>query len=136
MLFNRNHTVIWAIVGMSGLTLITPVQAQQKNVVTLIVERPTERGSSGPEPILRAALQVLHVAAYTTRNWTLRDEVPRKQINALWEAIHDIPDLVKRWRSDEESLRELRGYLKEYDKSWDSPRLIVIFDQALKDPMA
>jgi hypothetical protein len=88
-----------------------------------------------PEPILRAALRVLHVAAYTTRNWTLGEEVvPRQQINALWEAIHEIPDLIKRWRGDEESLRELKMYLREYDQRWSSPKFEEIFDQALNDP--
>ena len=87
-----------------------------------------------PEPILRASLRVLHVAAYTTRNWTLGDDVSRKQINDLWEAIHEIPDLVKRWHRDEEDVRELRLYLKEYDKKWSSPKLEQIFDQALNGP--
>ena len=88
-----------------------------------------------PEPILRAALRVLYVAAYTTRNWTLsEDVVSRQQLNALWEAIHDIPDLIKRWRGDEESLKQLRMYFREYDQRWDSPKLEGIFDQALHDP--
>ncbi len=87
-----------------------------------------------PEPILRAALRVLHVAAYTTRNWALSEEVSRQQIYALWEAIHEIPDLIKRWRGDEESLQELRMYLREYRERWDSPNLETIFDQALNDP--
>lgn len=91
--------------------------------------------SLAPEPILRAALRVLHVAAYTTRNWTLSEAVvPRQQVNALWEAIHEIPDLIKRWRGDEESLRELRMYLREYDQRWPFPKLEAIFDQALNDP--
>jgi hypothetical protein len=89
-----------------------------------------------PEPILRAALRVLHVAGYTTRNWTLVEQevVPRQQVGALWEAIHEIPDLIKRWRGDEESLKELRMYLQEYDQRWSFPKLEEIFDQALHDP--
>lgn len=87
-----------------------------------------------PEPILRAALRVVHVAAYTTRNWTIADGVSRKQIYDLWEAIHEIPDLIKRWRGDEESLRELRMYLREYDQKWDAPKLEMIFDDALRNP--
>jgi hypothetical protein len=88
-----------------------------------------------PDPILRAALRILHLAAYTTRNWTLRDDVvPRQQINALWEAIHEIPDLLKRWRGEEDSLRELRMYLREYDQKWSFPKLEQTFDQALNDP--
>ncbi|MGB8367993.1 MAG: hypothetical protein WCF71_01730 [Verrucomicrobiia bacterium] len=86
-----------------------------------------------PEPILRAALRVVFVSAYTTRNWALDEAISRKQIYDLWEAIHEIPDLIKRWRGDEESLRELRMYLQEYDQRWDSPKLETIFDQALHD---
>lgn len=77
---------------------------------------------------------MLHVAAYTTRNWTLAEGVSRKQINALWEAIHEIPDLIKSWRGDEEGLRELRMYLRDYDQRWDTPKLEDIFDQALHGP--
>jgi hypothetical protein len=87
-----------------------------------------------PEPILRASLWVLHVAAYTTRNWTLGEEISRKQINDLWEAIHEIPDLVKRWRGDDECLREIQMYLREYDQRWNSPNLEQIFDRAMNDP--
>jgi hypothetical protein len=87
-----------------------------------------------PEPILRACLRVLYAAACTTRNWTLSEEVSRKQINDLWEAIHEIPDLIKRWRGDEEGLRELRMYFREYRERWPSPDLQSIFDQALNDP--
>jgi hypothetical protein len=62
-----------------------------------------------PEPILRAALYVVHVAAYTTRNWTYADGWPRQQMYDLWEALHEVPDLVTRWRPDAE--RELLMYL-------------------------
>ena len=82
-----------------------------------------------PEPILRAALRVVFVAAYTTRNWTCSDEVPRKQINDLWEALHEVPDLVTRWRGDAEE--ELLRYFHEYDEKWPEPRLRAIYDQAL-----
>ena len=73
------------------------------------------------QPILRAALYVLHVAAYTTRNWTLSDTVTRKQVNDLWEATHVVPDLLTRWRPDAE--RELLMYFDEYDGKWPAPRL-------------
>ena len=33
-----------------------------------------------PEPILRAVLYVVQVAASTTRNWTRTDQVSRQQI--------------------------------------------------------
>ncbi len=88
-------------------------------------------GTMAPEPILRAALRVLFVASYTTRNWTLNEEVSRRQVNDLWEAIHVIPDLLCRWRDDAES--ELIMYLDEYDHKWPSPGLREIYEQALGD---
>ena len=88
-----------------------------------------------PEPVLRAALRVLHVAAYTTRNWGLSEDISRAQIYDLWEAMHVIPDLIMRWRDDEECLRELRMYLREYAERWSSPNLEAVFDQALNDPL-
>ncbi|WP_417386505.1 hypothetical protein [Gimesia sp.] len=87
-----------------------------------------------PEPTLRAALRVLHVAAYTTRNWTLKEEISREQINDLWEAIHVIPSLIEHWRDNEECQRELRRYLQEYDERWDDLKLEVRFDDALNHP--
>lgn len=84
-----------------------------------------------PENILRAALRVLHVAGYTTRNWTLGDDVSREQINDLWEAIHEIPELLKNWRSDAEN--ELRTYLREYNEKWPEPQLTVIFEDGQKE---
>jgi hypothetical protein len=83
-----------------------------------------------PEPILRATLRVLHVAAYTTRNWTLTDGVSRRQINDLWEAIHVIPDLLTRWRPDAEA--ELIWYFDEYDGKWPTPQLRAIYQQYLE----
>lgn len=83
-----------------------------------------------PEPILRAALRVVHVAAYTTRNWTLGEEVSRKQINDLWEAVHEVPSLVTRWGPGAES--ELLMYFDEYDHKWPDPGLRHIYEQHLK----
>jgi hypothetical protein len=84
-----------------------------------------------PEKILKASLRVLFVAAYTTRNWTLSEDVSRKQINDLWEAIHEIPDLLKRWRADAET--ELLMYLKEYNEKWDAPNLLEVYQEGLKE---
>lgn len=83
-----------------------------------------------PESTLRAALRVVYVAAYTTRNWTLRDDAPRRQINDLWEAIHVIPDLLCRWHNNAE--HELLEYLDEYDAKWQEPSLRAIYETALQ----
>jgi len=86
--------------------------------------------SLAPEPILLATLRVVHVAAYTTRNWTLGGEISRKQINDLWEALHEVPSLVARWRPDAET--ELLRYFDEYDSKWPNPRLRQIYEQHLE----
>jgi hypothetical protein len=86
-----------------------------------------------PEPILRAALQVVHVAAYTTRNWTLTDKRSRQQIYDLWEALHVVPSLVTRWRPEAE--RELLMYFDEYDCKWPSPRLREMYERHLEQAL-
>ena len=83
-----------------------------------------------PEPILRAALYVVHVAASTTRNWTYRDGWPRQQVYDLWEALHEVPILLTRWRPDAE--RELLMYLDEYDRKWPTPRLREMYQRHLE----
>lgn len=83
-----------------------------------------------PEPVLRAALRVLFVAASTSRNWTLTEEVSRKQLNDLWEALHEVPDLLGRWRHDAE--RELLMYLDEYDHKWPAPALRTTYEEELQ----
>ena len=70
---------------------------------------------------MQAALEVMFMCAYTTRNWTLDDSISRKQINDLWEAVHEIPSLLTRWRADAEA--ELLMYFEEYDSKWPSPAL-------------
>ena len=85
---------------------------------------------TAPEPILKASLRVLFIAGCYTRNWTLSDKVPRKQINDPWEAIHEIPDLLTRWTPEAEI--ELREYLEEYNQKWESPELTTIFENTLK----
>jgi hypothetical protein len=82
-----------------------------------------------PEPILRAALRVVFIAACATRNWTCGDEVTRKQINDLWEALHEVPDLVTCWHDGAEE--ELLRYLDEYDEKWPEPCLRAIYDDAI-----
>lgn len=74
-----------------------------------------------PDDVLRGALHVLFIAGVYTRNWTLNDEVSRRQINDLWEALHEVPDLLTRWHDD--SSQELERYLQEYKEKWDEPDL-------------
>jgi len=88
-------------------------------------------GEFAPQDVMRGALRVLFVAAYTTRNWTLNEDVSRKQINDLWEAIHELPSLLYNWRGVD-SERDLDYYLKEYNQNWETPDLLSIYEQARK----
>jgi hypothetical protein len=82
-----------------------------------------------PEKILNGALRVLSIAAVYTRSCTLADEVSRKRINDLWEAIHEIPDLLTRWCDDSEA--ELVMYLQEYGQKWKEPNLEAAYADGL-----
>ena len=84
---------------------------------------------SVPPDVLRGALRVLYVAGYTTRNWTLNEEVSRKQINDLWEAVHEIPSVLMHWRGTEEFEHALQIYLNGYVREWKTPDLNLIYKQ-------
>jgi hypothetical protein len=51
----------------------------------------------------------------------------------LADAVHNIPDLVRRWEGVDEGL--LRGMLADFDQKWGSKstcRLLVAYEEALK----
>jgi hypothetical protein len=81
-----------------------------------------------PEHIVRGGLQVLFVAACATRNATITAPLPRARLNALWEAVHEIPALLARWRDDGEA--ELLRYLDEYDVQFDDLYLRATYEHA------
>jgi|GEM_PF-5490789 len=85
-----------------------------------------------PPHILFAALKALHCAAYTTRNWCLDETISRKQIGDLWEVMHEVPDILTRWRG-EETERELHMYLKVYTEKWKQPNLQAYYEDYLDD---
>ena len=81
-----------------------------------------------PEHVIRGALHVLFVAACATRNATIAEPVPRARINALWEAVHEIPAVLARWRDDAEA--KLLRYLDEYDDRFDDLHLRAAYEHA------
>jgi hypothetical protein len=85
-----------------------------------------------PEDITRGALRVLYVAALTTRNWTLSDEISRKQLNDLWESLHEVPNLLMRWDGTPEMEKELESYFAEYTKKWKTPDFVSMYKQYKK----
>jgi hypothetical protein len=81
-----------------------------------------------PEHVVRGGLHVLFIAACATRNATTSGPVPWVRINALWEAVHEIPAVLVRWRDDAET--ELLRYLDEYDDQFDDLHLRAAYEQA------
>jgi hypothetical protein len=85
-----------------------------------------------PPHILFAALKVLHCAAYTTRNWGMDDTISRKQIYDLWEAMHEVPDILTRWKG-KDTEDELLMYLREYTEKWKTPNLRAYYEAHIND---
>ncbi len=86
-----------------------------------------------PEPILRAALDTVGWACIFIRNQTIREGAPTKMINDAMEAVHEVPQMLTRWRPD--TLEEIRVHLGCFPASqWqDAPDLVAFFEQRLKD---
>ncbi len=70
-----------------------------------------------------ATLKTLFCAAYTTRNWGLGQTVSREQIYDLWEALHNVPDLLTRWQG-RQTERQIIQYFREYTEKWTNPNLV------------
>ncbi len=68
-----------------------------------------------PEPVMRAALDVLAHACVFARNSTLSSDVSLKMINDLMEAIHEIPSQLKTWNN--EQIETLRIHLRCFDST-------------------
>jgi len=85
-----------------------------------------------PQPILDAALLTLHRALIYTRNVTLHpDPSTSKQVNAIMEAFHEIPDFLAHW--DNHNLDELRLHLRYFDQTrWiGAPDFAQVFEARL-----
>ena len=90
---------------------------------------------AAPEDIQRGICAVLYLAAYTTRNWALDESIPRKQIHDLWDAIHNLPNMLHRWRDNptdplQDSMQELLMYFRCYNDKYAKPNLLGRFEQA------
>jgi hypothetical protein len=95
-----------------------------------------------PEPILKASLMTIHWATVFARNWTCHPDVPVQMVNDLMEAIHDVPNILMHWNTDN-SLDMLLTHLSWFDeRSWKHqvdesrfsvPRLVAFFRNRLKD---
>jgi hypothetical protein len=68
-----------------------------------------------PDPVMRAALDILGHACVFVRNATLSPDASIKMINDLMEAIHDIPFQLQTW--DDSRLDLLRLHLRCFDST-------------------
>jgi hypothetical protein len=91
--------------------------------------------SFAPPNMLYAAMKALHCAAYTTRNWAMDESISRKQIYDLWEAVHEIPDILTRWKGTDTE-NELMFYLHEYSDKWKNPDLVGYYKAFLPEENA
>jgi len=66
-----------------------------------------------PEPVMRAALDVVGHACAFAWNSTLTPDVSVKMINELMEAIHDVPSQLRTW--NDERIETLRIHLRCFD---------------------
>jgi hypothetical protein len=73
------------------------------------------KSALAPDPVMRAALDVLGHACVFVRNATLAPDASVKMINLLMEAIHDIPFQLKTWNDDRLDL--LRLHLRCFDST-------------------
>ena len=63
-------------------------------------------------------------------DFAFNPDLNRQQVYDLWEALHEVPSLVTRWRLDAEE--ELLMYLDEYDRKWPTPRLREMYERHLE----
>jgi hypothetical protein len=87
-----------------------------------------------PDPILDAALLTLHRALIHARNLTLHpDSSALQQVNALMEAVHEIPEFLAHW--DRHNLDELRMHLRCFDHTrWPgAPNFSQLFELRLNE---
>lgn len=96
--------------------------------------------SVAPEPYLKACLRVLYLATVEARLIGMagctagvsREESAR--LDALMDAVHNLPELVMRWETVDEKL--LRSMLAAYDDKWSTHtrvnvRLLAVYEGEL-----
>lgn len=54
-----------------------------------------------PDNILNAVLDTIHHATVCARNWTASDEFPRDAVFELMDALHELPQIIRRWSDHE-----------------------------------
>jgi hypothetical protein len=92
-----------------------------------------------PEPYLSACLRVLYVATLEARligyggaERGLSSEESNRLAD-LADAVHNLPDLVRRWEDVDEKL--LRDMLADFDQKWGSKshfRLLATYEDTLR----
>jgi hypothetical protein len=95
--------------------------------------------ATAPEPFFTACLRVLYSAVLEARligyagteDGLSAEE--SKRLADLADAVHNLPDLLRRWEEVNEPL--LRGMLADFDRKWGRKskcRLLVAYEETLK----
>ena len=85
-----------------------------------------------PEREMSACMRVIYMAALDARVAGWQGDVDAERLADLMDAVHNIPNIVQNWTSNEEDL--LKSMLLDYERKWktDGPCLRTIYDQALE----
>ena len=78
--------------------------------------------SIAPEPELRACMEVVSRAIIDARFSAMNNNVDPQRLADLMDAVHNIPQLIQNWDTCDQNL--LKGMLGEYDRKWNSPKLV------------
>ena len=89
--------------------------------------------SLAPDAILGSVNETIWFACVFCRNQTLTDDADISMLNAVMDAIHEIPRMVLSW--EHHDLDEVRTHLGCFDASrWKgAPDLVAFFDGRLID---
>ena len=87
---------------------------------------------NAPDDIVEAVLETMKLTMIYCRNYSLNEDADIKQLNELMEAVHEIPGITLRWKSD--SLREIKLHLACFNhQKWEgAPDLVRYFENQME----
>jgi hypothetical protein len=92
-----------------------------------------------PENVMRAALYTLYRAMVYCRNYSADSKAPQDVVYDLMDALHEIPEILRRWGIHDNNVDKLKLYLgcfnherwKERSEHFSPPDMVRIFEEEL-----
>jgi hypothetical protein len=92
-----------------------------------------------PENVMRAALYTLYRAMVYCRNYSSAAKAPQDVVCNLMDALHEIPEILRRWGTYDNNVEKLRLYFgcfhherwKERAEHLSPPDWVRIFEEKL-----